>query len=162
MRLDLSTNFDDEMSFDGDPAESFRDVGDYSEERDEELVEETIASDPVPSRPPLRVPYIAVPAAAVATESVVVEDPIKAAPREPVQKDRRKISPVAAKVAATKRVADPKVIPVTKAAATRGKVIARKVAVKRSVKVAVPAGKASAKKAPAATPKGKKSSGRKK
>ena len=54
MRFDLSADFDDEMSFDGDPAESFRDVGDYSDERDEGLVEETIAS----IRPPRKCPPV--------------------------------------------------------------------------------------------------------
>ena len=134
MRLDFSALFDDEMSFDGDPAESFRDVGDYSDKRDEELVAETIASDPVAPRHPVRLPYTAVPPTRVAPESVVSRDTVGAAPR-------RKI------VAKT---------------ATRT-IAAAKVAVKRVVKVAVPARKAiAAKKTSAAAPKGKKSSGRKK
>jgi hypothetical protein len=165
MRQPLAARLSDEMSFDGDPADSFGDVGDYSEERDEELFQATVAADPVP--PPRPLPPSAVTvvieeiepvAEVVAFQEVVPRAPfLVAAPRKPVARSDKKPAPASKKAAAAKKIA----LVVKKSTAKKAnrtnvstkkaaakKVVAKKVVVKK----AAPAKKAVVVKKAAAAP----------
>jgi DNA-binding protein HU-beta len=162
MRQPLAARLSDEMSFDGDPADSFGDVGDYSEERDEELFQATVAADPVP--PPRPLPPSAVTvvieeiepvAEVVAFQEVVPRAPfLVAAPRKPVARSDKKPAPASKKAAAAKKIA----LVVKKSKANRTNVSTKKAAAKKVVakkvvvKKAAPAKKAVVVKKAAAAP----------